>query len=55
MMDFMYTMRHPMCGTIAFTNKVETAEAYSRNGWIVTGKGNTGNGSKLFKPNKNYL
>jgi len=53
-MDYLFTMRHPICGTVAFTNKVELAEAYSRSGLIVTCKSNTGNGSKIYKPSKNY-
>lgn len=51
-MDFRFTMRHPYCGTIAFTDKIELAESYSRAGWIVTCKGNTGNGSKIYKQTK---
>ena len=51
-MDFTFTMRHPTKNLTGYTNKVELAEAYSRVGWIVTCKGNTGNGSKIYKQTK---
>lgn len=47
--DFIYTMQHPLCKIITFTNDPDKAEAYSRAGWIVNAKSNTGNGSKVFK------
>jgi len=52
MRDFVYTMQHPKKGYITFTNDPTVAEAYSRRGYIVHAKSNTGNGSKVFKTTK---
>ena len=46
--DFIYTMQHPVKGCLTFTNDPDKAEAFSRAGWIVNAKSNTGNGSKVF-------
>ena len=48
-MDFVYSMQHPYYGFTTFTNDPKIAEAYSRAGYIVHAKSNTGNGSKVFK------
>ena len=49
MRDFIYTMQHPVKGCLTFTNSPDIAESYSRAGWVVSARSNTGNGSKVFK------
>ena len=51
-LDFVYSMQHPVKGFTTFTNDPYIAESYSRAGYIVRAKGNTGNGSKVFKLTK---
>ena len=48
-LDFVYIMQHPKKMFKTFTNDPNIAESYSRAGWKVTAKSNTGNGSKVFK------
>ena len=37
-MQFLYTMRHPICNIVAFTNSINEVEKRSRDGWIINGK-----------------
>ena len=48
-LDFVYSMENPSNGITTFTNSPEVAEGYSRAGWKVLARSNTGNGSKVFK------
>jgi len=38
-MEFLYTMKHPICNIVKFTNDPNIAESHSRSGWDVHCKG----------------
>lgn len=48
-LDFVYSMENPWNGITTYTNDPNIAEGYSRAGWKVLARSNTGNGSKVFK------
>jgi len=45
-MSFLYTMRHPYCNIIKFTDNPDIAEQHSHSGWDVHCKKNIGGKQK---------
>lgn len=46
---FLYTLRHPICGIIKYTNDPNEAEQHSRSGWDVYCKGVGIRNGKVYK------